>query len=113
MRVNRTDLAMTRGDSEAIKVTVKDSTGVAVSLVTGDTIYFTVKTGTDRTEKILQKVVTEFIDGEALVTIDPMDTKELKVRRYLYDVQLSKASGSVKTIVRPSAFSIESEVTYE
>ena len=42
MKIQGTNISMTRGDSEAIKVTVKDTLGNVIPLVTGDTIYFTV-----------------------------------------------------------------------
>lgn len=113
MRVLGKTLAMTRGDSEAIKITLKNSVGVAVPLVDGDTVYFTVKTSTGETEKVMQKVVTSFVDGEAIITIAPADTKSLTVRSYVYDVQVTTSLGNVKTIITPSTFLIESEVTYE
>ena len=113
MRVSGTDISMIRGDTEAIKVALRDVNGVKVDLVEGDTIYFTVKTSAMTTEIILQKIVTEFIDGEAHITIHPEDTKELSMRKYLYDIQLTMKSGTVKTIVPTSAFTIEQEVTYD
>jgi len=42
MKVNGTDLAMIRGDSESITLSLKDGE-VVTSFVTGDTVYFTVK----------------------------------------------------------------------
>ena len=42
MKVNGTDLAMIRGDSESITLSLKDGEAV-ISFVTGDTVYFTVK----------------------------------------------------------------------
>lgn len=113
MRVFGKTLAMTKGDSETIKITVKNSAGVAVPLVDGDTVYLTVKTSTGETDKILQKVVTSFIDGEAIITIQPSDTKDLTVRAYVYDVQVTTSLGNVKTIITPSTFMLEAEVTYE
>jgi len=44
----------------------------------------------------------------------PADTKDLPAPlECVYDLQLSKADGSVITIIRPSKFTIEGEVTYE
>lgn len=113
MRVSGTDIYMIRGDTEAIKVTLRDVNGVKVDLLEGDTIYFTVKTSALTTEITLQKIVTEFIDGEAHITIHPEDTKELSMKSYRYDIQLTTKSGTVKTIVPVSAFTIEKEVTYD
>lgn len=113
MIVEGTTLRMTKGDSEGIKVSLRDIDGLAIPLEAGDTIYFTVKTSPYVTEKIFQKVATEFVDGVALLSIDPIDTKALKPRQYYYDVQLSRADGRVKTIIKPSCFHVEAEVTYE
>jgi hypothetical protein len=113
MKVNGTDLAMIRGDSETIKVSCKDAQGVDVPLKDGDTLYFTVKSSVG-TEKIeIQKVITEFPDGIAYINISPDDTKSMNFRDYYYDIQLTRADGTVKTIIPPSKFTIKGEVTYE
>ena len=104
---------MIRGDSEAIKVSCRDENGVDFHFAEGDTVYFTVKRNTNTEEKILQKIVTEFTDGVALITIFPEDTKELKTGIYYYDIQLNRENGQVKTIIPPSKFTINAEVTYE
>ena len=104
---------MIRGDSEAIKVAVKDSRGVGIPLEDGDTLYFTVKINTNTEEKILQKIVTEFIDGIAYINILPDDTKRMSFRKYYYDIQLTRADGTVKTIIPPSIFTVNAEVTYD
>lgn len=114
MRITRTDISMVRGDSEYILVTCTDSEGLPRPFVDGDTVYFTVKEATTKDTKILQKIVTVFEeDGTALIEIAPEDTKELKYREYVYDVQLTETTGRITTIVRPSKFVIEGEVTYE
>ena len=113
MEIQGTNISMIRGDSETIKVSCKDAQGVDVPLEDGDTLYFTVKKSTNTEEKILQKIVTEFTDGVALITIFPKDTRELKIGSYYYDIQLNRANGQVKTIIPPSRFIINAEVTYE
>lgn len=104
---------MIRGDSEAIKVSCRNESGVDIPLVEGDIVYFTIKKSTGTEEKTLQKIVTEFVEGAALITIFPNDTRELKTGIYYYDIQLNRANGQVKTIIPPSKFTINAEVTYE
>ena len=104
---------MIRGDSECIKVSCRNESGVDIPLVEGDIVYFTVKRNTNTEEKILQKIVTEFTEGVALITIFPEDTRELKTGIYYYDIQLNRADGTVKTIIPPSIFAVKGEVTYE
>lgn len=113
MKVQGTNISMIRGDSEAIKVSCRNESGVVFHFAEGDTVYFTVKKSTHTEEKILQKIVTEFIEGVALITIFPKDTRELKTGVYYYDIQLNRANGQVKTIIPPSMFTINAEVTYE
>jgi hypothetical protein len=113
MKIHGTNIYMIRGDSEAIEVSCRDESGADIPFVEGDIVYFTVKRVTYTEEKTLQKIVTEFIDGAALITIFPNDTQELKTGVYYYDIQLNRANGQVKTIIPPSQFVINEEVTYE
>ena len=113
MKIQGTNISMTRGDSEAIKVTVKDTSGNIIPLASGDTIYFTVRENVLGKTKIIEKIITEFDDGKALINIDPQDTKDLRFASYVYDIQLTKENGTVKTIIPPSQFIITGEVTYD
>ena len=113
MKIQGTNISMTRGDSEAIKVTVKDTLGDVIPLVTGDTIYFTVRESMLDTTKIIEKIITEFDDGKALININPQDTNNLRFVAYVYDIQLTKENGTVKTIIPPSQLMITGEVTYD
>ena len=113
MKVNGTDLAMIRGDSESITLSLKDDESV-ISFVTGDTVYFTVKRSAAVDEIALQKIVTEFNeDGNCIIEIAPDDTKDLEFRSYVYDIQLNRLDGTVTTIVPCSKFVVLKEVTYD
>lgn len=113
MKVNGTDLAMIRGDSESITLSLKDGEAV-IPFVTGDTVYFTVKRSATVAEKALQKTITEFDeDGNCIIEIAPDDTKDLEFRSYVYDIQLNRFDGTVTTIVPCSKFAILQEVTYD
>lgn len=113
MKIKGTNISMTRGDSEAIKVTVKDTLGNTIPLVTGDTISFTVREYMMSTTKVIEKIITEFDDGTALININPQDTNDLRFASYVYDIQLTRGNGTVKTIIPPSQFLITGEVTYD
>ena len=113
MKIQGTNISMIRGDTEAIKVSCRNESGVDVHFAEGDTVYFTVKKSTNIEGKTLQKVVTEFTEGVALISIFPEDTRELRIGDYYYDIQLNRANGQVKTIIPPSKFTINAEVTYE
>lgn len=105
MIVNGTNLKMTRGDSEALTVKLEGH-----SLSAGDKVEMTVRK-TPKSPKLIHKEVTDFPNGEALISIEPGDTERMQFGEYVYDVQLTYG-GAVKTIVPPSKFEIGEEVTY-
>lgn len=113
MKVNGTNISMIRGDTETITVSCQDIDGTEILFETGDKIYFTIKENTKTAVKILQKLITTFQDGKAIIEIDPIDTKSLKYQTFVYDVQWVDESGRVTTVVPPSKFVIADEVTYE
>ncbi|HEY5588900.1 MAG TPA: hypothetical protein VIK86_08095 [Candidatus Paceibacterota bacterium] len=113
MKIKGTDISMVRGDSEIITVSCMNSNGINVPLITGDIIYFTIKTNINTSAKILQKIITAFVNGTAIIDISHDDTKDLRFCELKYDVQLTRADGTVTTIIPPSKFSIIGEVTYE
>lgn len=113
MKISGSDISMVRGDSETIVVSVNNEDGSLRPLKDGDTIYFTVKKDAYTDEKALQKVITNFVDGTALIEIKPRDTRDLRYRPYVYDIQLTEADGTVTTIIPKSTFRVSEEVTHE
>lgn len=112
MRVIDNDIYMTRGDTLTVTVTcIKD--GNPYELIEGDIIYLTVKDSVYTEDIIIQKKVTEFTKGKAIIEIEPNDTNDLSYGKYKYDIQLTFSDGKVKTIITPSDFNIEGEVTYD
>lgn len=105
MTVNGTKLAMTRGDSESIQVTCSEL------FHPGDEIILTVRQSPED-PIVLQKTVTEFPGGEAFIGIDPQDTAGLDFGDYVYDIQWTRADGTVTTVIEPSRFRLKEEVTY-
>ena len=113
MKIDGTNISMIRGDSESITVSCLNAAGNPIPLVAGDIIYLTVKSSIATEVKIFQKEIITFTDGKAIIEILPSDTKTLQFIPLVYDVQLTKANGVVTTIIPPSKFVIEGEVTYE
>ena len=105
MTVNGTKLAMVRGDSESITVQC------SVPFASGDAVYFTVRQ-TVEDPIVLQKIITEFDTGKAIIVINPSDTEPLDFDDYVYDIQLTRADGTVTTLIEPDRFRIKEEVTY-
>lgn len=113
MIINGNNIQMIRGDSEAIGLEFVDKDGNPVNFNEGDVIYFTVKR-TVNTERIaIQKKKKDLEGNKVEIEIKPSDTSELEFGKYVYDIQYNKADGTVKTIIPPSEFVINGEVTYE
>lgn len=99
-------LKMVRGDSANISI-------VDLALQPGDTIRLTVKEHANSPEVKFQKVVTNFDpQGNGVIRITPDDTKGLDFRTYVYDIELTRADGSVSTVVKKHEFKIEEEVSW-
>ena len=114
MKVIGTNISMIRGDSETILVSCSDVNNNPIAFVTGDTIYLTIKERSASATILLQKKVTSFeADGKAIIAILPIDTKNLNFKKYVYDIQLTRADQSVTTLIPVSEFEILEEVTYE
>ena len=113
MKVDGNNLSMIRGDSESITITFTNENDEQIPLVSGDKIYFTVKTSTTVKEKLIQKLITAFQDGDAIIEIDPDDTKDLAYRAYVYDVQWVDRNDKKTTVIEPAVFKIDPEVTFE
>lgn len=111
MTVNGTKLSMTRGDSETITVICS-----AAPFEVGDVLTMTVREDGEDGEYgsiVLQKTVSEFeADGTAIINIAPNDTSSLDFTDYIYDMQVTRADGTVTTIIKPDTFTITEEVTY-
>ena len=101
----KVNITMTRGDSESLTVTC------SVPFANGDTVYFTVREDAEG-EILLQKIITDFPDGAAVIPIYPEDTEGMDFGDYVYDVQITWADGTVKTVIDPSRFRLNEEVTY-
>lgn len=115
LKINGQDIYMTRGDTESITLAIYDEEDnlIPFSNSNDDTVYFTVKSSTQTGVIDFQKVITTFTpEGEAIVEITPNDTSNLRYGDYVYDVQINK-DGNVTTVIKPSKFVIEEEVTYE
>ena len=113
MKIQGYNISMIRGDTETIKVSCKNDKGESIPFEDGDILYFTVKQSVNTEQKEIQKVITEFPEGIAYINITPDDTKSMGFKKYYYDIQLTRADGTVKTIIPPSIFAIKGEVTYE
>lgn len=103
-------------DTKTMTIIKKDTASFNVALDNymlkeGDSVTFTVAAAVEQEEPILQKVITEFVEGVATIFLAPQDT-DIEVGTYLYDVQVNTLDGRVDTIIGPAKFKIIGGVTY-
>jgi len=94
-----------RGDSGIFTVELTDSEDVPYEVQEGDQIIFTVKENTSSEDPLIQK------RGQ-VIEIEPEDTQDLEYGKYVYDVQFIYESGFTDTIIPPSPFIVDEEVTF-
>ena len=107
MKINGTNIYMTRGDTEPLSVSCPDRPFIA-----GDMVELTVRQFDGMGPVLIYKKVDVFSDGKALITLEPQDTEKLPFGEASYDVQATFTDLGVKTIIKPSKFVIGKENTY-
>lgn len=110
MEISGSNITMINEDSETITVSCVDVSGDPSAFVEGDTVRFTVKKFTSDAAPTIEKTVTEFVDGVAIIELIPSDTIGLS-GCYTYDVQLDRVDGTVTTIIKPATLTIQRGVT--
>lgn len=96
------DFEFIRGDTFRFKFKLIDSNQNVLQLTSGDELYFTMKTNANKKDFILQKrfskgEITEE-NGYYYITLNHLDTGNLKPGNYVYDIQLM-SNDLVKTLV--------------
>lgn len=106
MTIKGTNISMVRGDSETLTVTCSEPFSAR------DSVTLTVREDVE-SPIVFQKTVTAFgPEGEAVIDFDHEDTEGLDFGNYVYDIQLTRADGTVTTLVKVSRLTLEEEVTY-
>lgn len=114
MKVNGYALTMVRGDSEAVHVTVD-----GYALGSSDTVTMTARNIAHRGfmgdirpgGTVAFSRTATITDGVAIINLQPVDTKLLADREYVYDIQLVTGTGSVHTIIPLNLLTLVDEVT--
>lgn len=103
-------------DTNQIKMVAKD-TGAFIltldnyTLDTGDIVYFTVNDELEKERPLIQKIITQFTEHQALIQLSSRDT-DLKPGDYYYDVEVDTADGRIDTVLGPAKFKIIGGVKY-
>ncbi|MCB5918319.1 hypothetical protein LJB56_15215 [Lachnospiraceae bacterium 210521-DFI.3.101] len=105
--VSGTTITLTRGDTFMAQISIADKDGTQYVPVEGDSIRFAMKQKyTDLDPLLVKDIPTDTLQ----LIIDPEDTKSLAFGNYVYDIQLTKASGEVDTFITTSKIKITEEV---
>lgn len=98
--INGTTITMTRGDTAVIDLTLTDVLGNEYDPLTTDVIRLAAKENyTDSEVLIYRTAVVNQDTNDISITIEPSDTKFLDFGTYVYDLQLTKATGVVDTFM--------------
>ena len=108
---NQIPLEMVRGRTKAWGLQVKDDDGSALVLEEGQQLIFGLKKNENDENCVLTKVITNSIDGEYYLELQPADTASLAPGRYYYDVSLQQGETVLYTVVEISPFIIKHNVT--
>ena len=105
--VEGTTITLTRGDTFEAHVMPITETGEEYVLQEGDTIRFAMKKNyKDETPLILKNIDTDTL----VLRIEPSETKELSFGSYVYDIELTTATGDLYTFITESSLIIAKEV---
>lgn len=108
LKIKGNTIYLTKGDNAKFKLHITDEDDKPYIFVSQTEIYFSVKKDIEDNQYILQKKVV----NSDIIELLHEETKGLEVGRYVYDVQLV-CNDKYYTIVPPSTFYIEEEVTTE
>lgn len=105
--ISKTTITLTRGDSFLAGITLTNADGSNYTPAEGDKIRFAMKSNYSDEKPCL--VIDIPIDTMALV-IKPEDTKHLDFGTYVYDIQLTRATGEVDTFITKATLKLTEEV---
>lgn len=105
--IKGTTINLTRGDTFMADIKIFQQNGDQYVPVEGDTIRFALKKAVNNTEVLIEKDIPI---STMMLVLNPEDTKKLEFGKYVYDIQLTKASGEVDTFITKSIFILDEEV---
>lgn len=105
--VSGTTISLTRGDTCNIRVSITDAQDCPYVPSEGDSVRFAMKARYEDPKPLL---VIDIPTDTMVLAIRPEDTKDLTFGAYVYDIQLTKATGEVDTFITKSKIKILEEV---
>ena len=99
-------ITLTRGDDAQLVINITDSAGAVRNMFTDDLLTMTVR------DKINGTLLFSITTNTNTLTILPTHTSNIEFGSYIYDVQLRTFDGKTYTVITPSSFILDKEVTY-
>ena len=99
------NITLTRGDTGIFNISLQSQDGKAYTPQTGDTLRFALSEGFGKEALFIKNIPID----TCILEIEPNDTKDLKFKKYKYDVQFTSAQGRVSTIILGD-FIVDNEV---
>lgn len=113
LKISGNKILLTRGDSAYITLKIYDADKKEYELNEGDVVNCQVRTAPNTGELVTAGTVMKEEDGTIVWYLQPADTKDLEVKKYYWDAQLTTANGDVFTFITSSPFIITDEVTMD
>ena len=107
IKIDGTTITMTRGDTLSLTVNIYDQEGHAYAPDPGDAIRFAMKKDYEDAEPLIIKSIDP---ADFQLIVEPEDTKALEYGRYVYDIELTTASGVVDTFIANAVLKLTREV---
>ena len=105
-KINGTTITLTKGDSFYCQLSLKKGTQ-AFTPSEGDVIKFGLKEHFWDAEALIEKVIP---NDTLVLAILPVDTEELAVGTYCYDIEYTSLGGDVDTFINNQQFNLVPEV---
>lgn len=118
IKIDKTNISITRGDSAYIQFNLKDASGNRVVLTNMDVVRCQVRDDKIDGELVFEGTIErEYVNNTITWHIRPEDTAELDFSddetTYYWDAQVEFRNGDVFTFVDVSKFNILPEITME
>ena len=102
-----TMITLTRGDTFSALITITDLNDNQYIPMNGDRIRFAMKNDyNDETPLLIKEIPIDTM----ILTLNPEDTKHLPFGKYVYDIELTKATGEVDTFITKAILKLTEEV---
>ena len=113
-RIEGTTIYLTRGDSFVADIEIKNEDGSAYELQNGDVVKFGLKSAKMRAGSTeysdVRPIIEKTIPSTLVLELEPDDTKKLPFADYKYDIEMTRASGTVDTFINNADFHLLPEV---